>query len=110
LFVPTGNDDADLKMTTGYGFASFCYILGFVVCSAASIYLSPYFCGTKSESSILSTPQNVHGEQYVNEPTAPLAQAYAVGSGGRENAPRAKADLEQDLYAGYPGAGGLNKI
>jgi hypothetical protein len=109
LFVPKGNDDADLKMTTGYGFASFCYILGFVICSAASIYLSPYFCGTKSESSILSTPQNVDG--YVNEPTAPqLPQAYAVGSGGGGNAPRPKSELEQDLYAGYPGAGGLNKI
>jgi hypothetical protein len=80
--------------------------MGFLISSAASIYLSPYFCGTKSESSILSTPQNVDG--YVNEPNAPLPQASAMGGSNRGG--MATAEPVPDLYAGYPEHGGLNKI
>lgn len=40
----------------GYGFASFCFILGFVLLFAAAIYLSPTSCGSELEKKTLSAP------------------------------------------------------
>lgn len=84
-------------MAGGFGFAAFCYILGFIISSAVSIYLSPFFCGTKNESKILSTPQNVDGS---DSPSAPAANNSVP-----------VAQPVPDLYAGYPEPqSALNKI
>ena len=32
-------------LISGYGFASFVYILGFILCVSAAIYISPVLCG-----------------------------------------------------------------
>lgn len=87
------DDDAPYKKEVGYGFAAFFYIIGFILSAAVSIYLSPLICGTKNESKILSTPQNIDGTDSPSSPA--VATATAV----------------PDLYAGYPEPpSALNKI
>eukprot|EP01040_Poterioochromonas_malhamensis_P002401 gene2401-2549_t len=86
------DDDAPHQEELGFGFAVFFHIVGFILSSAVSIYLSPLITGTKNESKILSTPQNIDG---TDSPSAPLPTANAV----------------PDLYAGYPEPpSALNKI
>ncbi len=86
------NDDAPHQEELGFGFAVFFHIVGFILSSAVSIYLSPLITGSKNESKILSTPQNIDG---TDSPSAPLPTANAV----------------PDLYAGYPEPpSALNKI
>jgi hypothetical protein len=49
IFADQQNDDeleeAYSALSAGYGFASFCHILGFVLLCAAGIYVSPLICG-----------------------------------------------------------------
>jgi hypothetical protein len=93
-------------MSSGFGFASFCHIVAFILSCAVSIYFSPYFCGTKSESSILSTPQNLDG---YTDPTPSRASKSAGGSSYAY--PSSAASAEPLPYAGYPEEHvGLNKI
>jgi hypothetical protein len=107
FFNIIGNDDGNAKSASGFGFAAFCHVLCFIVSSAASIYLSPYFCGTKSESSILSTPQNIDG---YTDPTAPSRASNSAG-GSSYAYPSSAASAEPLPYAGYPEEhSGLNKI
>ena len=51
--------DANTDLEGGYGFACFAYLLGFIVSSAASIYLSQLLAGSKMESKILQTPNDI---------------------------------------------------
>lgn len=92
LVASINDDDAPHQEELGFGFAVFFHIVGFILSSAVSIYLSPLITGTKNESKILSTPQNIDG---TDSPSAPLPTANAV----------------PDLYAGYPEPpSALNKI
>jgi hypothetical protein len=38
-------EEAYSALASGFGFASFCHILGFVLLCAAGIYVSPLICG-----------------------------------------------------------------
>ena len=51
--------DAFNAEATGYGFASFFYILGFIAATIASIYISPVFTGTPMEKRMMSRPQEL---------------------------------------------------
>jgi hypothetical protein len=48
--------DYHMALSSGYGFASFCFILAFVLLFAASIYLSPTSCGSEHEKQTIKTP------------------------------------------------------
>jgi len=88
------DDDQYKRLEIGYGFAAFFHILGFLLSSAVSMYLSPLIGGTKTEGKILSTPQNIDGSDAPSAPSA-IPSATAV----------------PDLYAGYPEPqSALNKI
>ena len=43
------------------GFASFTYILGFILLATSAIYVSPLFCGTNNEMKTIRTPQEMNG-------------------------------------------------
>jgi hypothetical protein len=47
------------QQLSGYGFASFCYILGCVLLFAAAIYVSPLMCGSANEKKMLRTPTEI---------------------------------------------------
>ena len=57
------NDDYQKAQLTqllgGYGFASFCYILAFIILTAAAVYVSPIFCGSNNESKMLKGPHEI---------------------------------------------------
>jgi len=59
----SNNDDyrkAQLtQLVGGYGFASFCYIIAFIILSAAAIYVSPVFCGSNNEAKMLKGPHEI---------------------------------------------------
>jgi len=66
--METQNDDkmesAYSALASGYGFASFCYILAFILAVAASVYYSPLFCGTDKERRMIKSPEEV-GDGYA---------------------------------------------
>eukprot|EP01041_Mallomonas_annulata_P012932 gene12932-27282_t len=61
-------------LVSGYGFASFCYILGSILCLCAAIYISPPFCGTANEKKIIRNPQEIDLGNYASE--SPMQSAY----------------------------------
>jgi hypothetical protein len=52
-------EDAYRALSAGYGFASFCHILGFVLVFAAAIYVCPLLCGSNNEKKIVNNPQEL---------------------------------------------------
>lgn len=60
------------SLSGGYGFAAFCYLLAFLVTTIASIYYSPFLCGTDKEKRMLKSPEEV-GDGY---------SMYNEGAGG----------------------------
>lgn len=54
------NDDgADWALAGGYGFASFCYIIGFFLLLGAAVYISPVIFGSNNEKKMLKSPQEI---------------------------------------------------
>ena len=51
--------DAYSSSASGYGFACFFYLMGFIAATAASVYISPVFAGTSLEKAMLSRPQEI---------------------------------------------------
>ena len=49
-------EDAYGALSSGYGFASFCYIIAFIMATATSIYYSPLFCGSSNEKTMIKNP------------------------------------------------------
>lgn len=47
------------QLVGGYGFASFCYIIAFLILAAAAIYVSPVFCGSNNEAKMLKGPHEI---------------------------------------------------
>lgn len=41
------------------GFASFCYILAFLLFSAGAVYASPLIMGSNNEKKMISSPQEI---------------------------------------------------
>lgn len=85
ICLSVDDDDADPNKSyaSGYGFAAFAHILGFIICCACSIYLSPLLTGTVAEKKMLQTPYEMGGES--QSASAPVATAHA-----------------EPLYSGYP--------
>mmetsp|Transcript_8981 Transcript_8981/g.13497 ORF Transcript_8981/g.13497 Transcript_8981/m.13497 type:complete len:138 (+) Transcript_8981:71-484(+) len=52
-------EEAYGALAGGYGFASFCHILGFVLLLAAAIFVSPLICGSNNEKKIVNNPQEL---------------------------------------------------
>ena len=47
-------------LVSGYGFASFVYILAFLLLVIAAFYISPYVCGTTKEKNMIRSPSENH--------------------------------------------------
>jgi hypothetical protein len=63
-------DDNDRKeileaLTSGFGFASFFFILAFILFAAASIYITPCLCGSANEKMMLTKPQELEAKSAV---------------------------------------------
>lgn len=72
--LQTGDDDGKLEsLKSGYGFASFCYIIGFFLILSAALYLSPLVSGSNNEKKMINAPQEIDsGFGYAdNAPSAP---------------------------------------
>eukprot|EP00349_Pseudokeronopsis_sp_Brazil_P002811 CAMPEP_0202964012 /NCGR_PEP_ID=MMETSP1396-20130829/8075_1 /ASSEMBLY_ACC=CAM_ASM_000872 /TAXON_ID= /ORGANISM="Pseudokeronopsis sp., Strain Brazil" /LENGTH=158 /DNA_ID=CAMNT_0049685755 /DNA_START=16 /DNA_END=492 /DNA_ORIENTATION=+ len=82
--------DAETSAASGTGFACFAYIVGFILCSVMSLYMSP-FVGSKREAEMLKAPSELEG---ISTPSSvPIARAVAAPT---PTAPSAS------LYDGYP--------
>ena len=57
------------------GFASFFFIIGFLMITAISIYVSPLFCGSPNEKKMIRTPQEVDLYQSETASAPPVANA-----------------------------------
>jgi hypothetical protein len=65
--------DSMNALADGYGFATFAYVVGFILACACSIYSSPLFCGSVNERKLLSKPENLESTG-----TVPVAtEAYS---------------------------------
>jgi hypothetical protein len=53
------DDGGAYALAGGYGFASFCYILGFVLLVVAALYISPLTFGSNNEKKMLKSPQEI---------------------------------------------------
>jgi len=47
------------QLVSGYGFASFCYIISFLILAIAAIYVSPILCGSVNEAKMLKGPHEI---------------------------------------------------
>ena len=57
-----GDDAIFVVQVNGFGFATFCHFIAFVLCITAAFLTSPYVHGTKAEVRLLFKPQEVeHG-------------------------------------------------
>mmetsp|Transcript_5155 Transcript_5155/g.5286 ORF Transcript_5155/g.5286 Transcript_5155/m.5286 type:complete len:153 (+) Transcript_5155:107-565(+) len=43
----------------GYGFGAFVYVLAGILLFSAAVYVSPFFCGTRFETRIIKSPQEI---------------------------------------------------
>jgi hypothetical protein len=57
--------EAANNQLSGYGFASFCYILATLLLIAAAVYVSPVMCGSVNEQKMIKAPQEIE-EGYAN--------------------------------------------
>ena len=49
----------------GYGFASFCYVLGATFLLISALYISPFLCGTPNERKMLKSPTEIHSSAHI---------------------------------------------
>eukprot|EP01039_Chlorochromonas_danica_P004239 gene4239-4658_t len=76
-----GNSDAKDALVSGYGFATFCFIVSFLLLTIAAIYLSPLFCGSPNEKKVLRSPQEVEETSYsAYSETTPSAAHNSVNA------------------------------
>ena len=47
-------------LVSGYGFASFVYIIAFLLLIGAALYISPQVCGTTKEKNMIRSPSENH--------------------------------------------------
>jgi hypothetical protein len=57
----SNDDEIFAKLRETYGFASFLYFLGFILCGAGGVYYHPSIMGTHNEKSTLSDPIQISG-------------------------------------------------
>ena len=86
--------DANTSAASGYGFACFVYLLGFILASAMSWFMSPYY-GTKRESQMLKAPSDLEGTTPSQQASIPVAAAVGVDAS-------ASSQSHASLYDGYP--------
>lgn len=67
--------DALQSLATGYGFASFFFIIGFLLFCTAGLYTSPLICGSANEKRMISSPAELETgyTSYTENPSAPMA-------------------------------------
>mmetsp|Transcript_11063 Transcript_11063/g.18074 ORF Transcript_11063/g.18074 Transcript_11063/m.18074 type:complete len:142 (-) Transcript_11063:1829-2254(-) len=70
-------EESQDALAGGYGFASFLWILAFVMLLSAAIYVSPLLCGSANEKKMLSGPQEPDSS-YASGAPPPTAQATEV--------------------------------
>lgn len=80
------DDESFSALRSGYGFACFLYILGFLIALASGIYFSPY-AGSKMESKILATPQELDPNADINPNNTTANPAFSSA---------------EPTYSGYP--------
>jgi len=79
------NDAAAIKIlqaqVSGYGFGAFVYILAFFLLVSASIYISPLFCGSTYEKTVIATPMEIDSgyTAYNDRPSTSSLQGGASG-------------------------------
>lgn len=67
------DDGSAYALAGGFGFASFCYIIGFFLLLGAAIYISPVTFGSNNEKKMLSKPQEIDGfTQDASGSTSPV--------------------------------------
>jgi hypothetical protein len=89
-FIKIDDEKDGLKSkASGYGFACFAYILGFIIASAVSIYISPLLIGSANEKKMLSNPQEIDSSSSGNI----ASPVVATPIGGQPEPPN---------YSGYP--------
>eukprot|EP01038_Epipyxis_sp_PR26KG_P007678 gene7678-10448_t len=54
----------------GYGFASFVYIIGFILLIAAAVYISPIICGSNNERKTIRSPQEIEANYAYSDNTS----------------------------------------
>ena len=63
------NDDKGIakfeSSEAGNGFGGFMFFMAFVFYAASAVYISPWFCGSDNEKSILHKPQELPSSQSV---------------------------------------------
>uniref|UniRef100_A0A7S0SSU5 Uncharacterized protein n=1 Tax=Chromulina nebulosa TaxID=96789 RepID=A0A7S0SSU5_9STRA len=52
-------------LTGGYGFATFVYLLAFILFIAGAVYVSPAFCGSGNEKKMIRSPQELDSGNYA---------------------------------------------
>ena len=70
-------EEAYLALSGGYGFASFCHILAFVLAVAAGIYVSPLICGSANEKKIVNNPQELDSNYSAYSENQPSGSSQA---------------------------------
>lgn len=69
-----GDDEVNTSLAAGYGFASFCFIVAFLLFMAAAIYVSPLMCGSNNEKKMIRSPQEIEsGYAAYSENTTPAS-------------------------------------
>ncbi len=58
------------------GFASFCFIIGFLLLTAGAIYISPLICGSNNERKMIRAPEEIDAtysaySEKTSSPSAP---------------------------------------
>mmetsp|Transcript_22897 Transcript_22897/g.23549 ORF Transcript_22897/g.23549 Transcript_22897/m.23549 type:complete len:140 (+) Transcript_22897:76-495(+) len=77
--------EAYTALSGGYGFATFCHILGFVLLCAAGIYVSPLVCGSNNEKKIVNNPQELDSTY----------SAYTEGAAGSSSGSQSQGKASQ---------------
>jgi hypothetical protein len=53
------DDESFEALASGYGFASFCFIVAFLLFMVAAVCISPLMCGSTNEKKVIRAPQEV---------------------------------------------------
>lgn len=57
----TALNESFTSLAGGYGFATFAFIIAFLMLMGAAIYISPIIFGSANEKKMLRTPQSIEG-------------------------------------------------
>ena len=78
-----GNDDhtdsAYGALASGYGFASFVFIVAAILLTMAAVYISPLICGSNNERKMIRSPQEID-TGYTAYSENPAAASTPMGS------------------------------